>query len=199
MPDHSANLAALIGSRICHDLISPVGGVLNGLELLEMSEVSNGPEMALVSDSASNASAQIRLFRLAFGLASGDQSESADELRAILGQVYKNGKLTVDWQSPTNVSRITVKAALLGLLCIECAVPYGGTITIAVLGDTCDITASADRIKANDDLWRLISGTSQQADIAPADVQFLLLANMLADQGRTGAVTFGDTEVSLKF
>lgn len=56
------NYAALIGSRICHDLISPIGAINNGLELIEMSAPSLGPEMALISDSVTSASARIRFF-----------------------------------------------------------------------------------------------------------------------------------------
>ncbi len=55
----SPDLAALIGSRICHDLISPIGAIGNGLELLSMAG-AGGPEVALISDSVSNANARIR-------------------------------------------------------------------------------------------------------------------------------------------
>ena len=61
--------ATLIGSRICHDLISPIGAINNGIELIEMGSTASTPEMTLISESVVNASARIRYFRIAFGAA----------------------------------------------------------------------------------------------------------------------------------
>ena len=63
------DLAALIGSRICHDLISPIGAISNGVELMEMTQTDMGPEFELISESVANANARVRLFRIAFGAA----------------------------------------------------------------------------------------------------------------------------------
>ena len=67
------DLAALIASRICHDLISPLGAIGNGVELLAMEPGGTRPEMALISESVANANARIRFFRICFGQASSDQ------------------------------------------------------------------------------------------------------------------------------
>ena len=74
------NINALIGSRICHDLINPLGAISNGIELLEMAGVAQGPEMSLVSDSVENATAKLKMLRLAFGAASPDQTVSRQEV-----------------------------------------------------------------------------------------------------------------------
>ena len=52
------DLAALLGSRICHDLISPIGAIGNGLELLMMDPGTHGPEMSLISESVGHANAR---------------------------------------------------------------------------------------------------------------------------------------------
>ncbi|MEO1362985.1 MAG: hypothetical protein AAFU86_04320 [Pseudomonadota bacterium] len=83
MGQDNVNLAALIGSRICHDLISPIGAINNGLELLNMAGASDGPEMELISESVENASARIRFFRMAYGAAS-DQPVGRAEVVSIL-------------------------------------------------------------------------------------------------------------------
>jgi len=62
----NANLAALIGSRICHDLISPVGAVGNGLELMQMAGGKLLPEMALIEESVEAARLRILFFRIAY-------------------------------------------------------------------------------------------------------------------------------------
>ena len=66
------NLASLIGSRICHDLISPIGAICNGLELMQLDGRPISPEMTLISESVNHANARIRFLRVAFGMA-GDQ------------------------------------------------------------------------------------------------------------------------------
>jgi histidine phosphotransferase ChpT len=73
MAQNDLDLAALVSSRICHDLLSLIGAINNGLELLNMSGASPiGPEMQLICDSVKSASARIRFFRIAFGAASDD-------------------------------------------------------------------------------------------------------------------------------
>ena len=84
MADPLPDFAALIGSRICHDLISPLGAIGNGVELLEMSSAGASPEMALISESVASANARIRFFRIAFGAAGSGGSVAAAEIRSIL-------------------------------------------------------------------------------------------------------------------
>ena len=67
MTQDAIELNDLIGSRICHDLISPLGAIGNGVELLTMSGMTEVPEMTLISESVENANARIRFFRIAFG------------------------------------------------------------------------------------------------------------------------------------
>ncbi|MCL4674724.1 MAG: hypothetical protein KJZ59_01530, partial [Pararhodobacter sp.] len=66
-------LAAMIGSRLCHDLVSPLGAIGNGVELLQMTQAPT-PELDLVSEAVKTAQSRIRLFRLAFGVADDAQS-----------------------------------------------------------------------------------------------------------------------------
>ena len=58
------DIAALVGSRICHDLISPIGAIGNGVELIGLTENTSSPELALISESVDNANARIRFFRV---------------------------------------------------------------------------------------------------------------------------------------
>ena len=89
------DISALLGSRICHDLISPLGAISNGVELLEMSGAQMGPELQLISESVENANARIRFFRVAFGIASPDQTIGAPELRGILDDLGKGSRMRV--------------------------------------------------------------------------------------------------------
>ena len=99
------DLAALIASRICHDLISPIGAIGNGVELLAMEPGAVRPEMALISESVANANARIRFFRISFGAASGDQRIARSEVMSVLTDLTRGGRVSYAW---TSVAEFTV-------------------------------------------------------------------------------------------
>ena len=199
MHQYSNTLAALIGSRICHDLISPIGAVTNGIELMALSNGTQGPEMALVAASAANANARICLFRLAFGMAGEGQRTAADEIRTILKDVYGDSRIVVNWHPDGDFARAEAQAALLGLLCAESAVGLGGEITVTQENDAWKITASSPRLKAEPDLWAGLTNPADLPDIAPRDVQFMLLPDHLTRLGRFCRYSLTETSVSLEF
>ena len=192
------NLSALIGSRICHDLIGPVGAITNGLELLSLSGVPEGPEMTLVQSSAAGANARIRFLRIAFGLASAGQMVSEHEVHDILDDVY-TAKIKVRWAIPDALDRRLTQAGFLGLLCVESIVPYGGDITVTHRGNQMEITARSDRSAAPGIAWAYVSGTAPPADLAASDVQFALLPALLETLNRAAEITQDDTCVTLRF
>src|SRR6056297_91462 len=132
--------AALIGSRICHDLISPIGAINNGLELISLDGAAGGPEFALISDSAADADARVRFFRLAFGTGGGEAAMRPEDLRALLDGVY-SGATRVHWAIPEPLPRLVAQASMLALMCAEDAIPGGGTLTVE--GDASDVTVTA--------------------------------------------------------
>ncbi|WP_306150827.1 histidine phosphotransferase family protein [Roseovarius sp. MMSF_3281] len=196
MGQHIDNLAALIGSRICHDLSSPIGAVTNGLELMSMAG-GTGPELDLVNESAANANARIRLFRLAFGQATEDQITSGQEIAAILRDVYEQSRLTVDWPSPPDLPRHDAQALILGLLCCEEALPQGGTIRVSTGAEGWLLEATGARVSPDANLWENLQRSYPDCDLAPAHVQFALLPHFLAQRGKTCRCHMGDAKVSL--
>ena len=92
MPE-SPDFSALIGSRICHDLVNPIGAIGNGVELMQMDGAVRGPELTLIAESVANANARIRFFRIAFG-ASGGQRVSKSEVLAVLSDLTHGYALT---------------------------------------------------------------------------------------------------------
>lgn len=191
------DLAALIGSRICHDLISPVGAIGNGLELLNMSGAA-GPELALIGESVDNANARIRFFRIAFGLASPDQLVGHPEITSILDDVYRAGRLKVRWDIAEDCARPDVRLAFLAIQCLETAMPYGGEIVVARRDDGWHATGVAAKMKLDEALWSgLESGAVPK--VAANCVHFPLLSDGLKRIGRALSVTRADGEIDIAF
>ena len=200
MTHSNRNLGALIAARICHDLVSPVGAIANGLELLSLAGVPDGPEMALVADSAADASARLRFFRVAFSGSSDAQSMAASEIRSILAGVY-NAKTTCNWQVDAPLPRRVAQAGFLALLCAEQAVPFGGVMTVQGDADALSVTATGGRLAAVPAHWALLTAPGQidLADLPAAQVQFALLPGLLADMGRSVQVDLDSGAARLRF
>lgn len=194
--DHEANFAALIGSRICHDLISPVGAINNGIELIQMTTPSLGPEMALISESVTNASARIRFFRIAFG-AAGEQMVGRTEVVSVLKDVYAATRLTVVWGPEEAQSRKRLRLTFLALLCLETGMPFGGRIEVSQIGDRVTLTGLADKFKVDANLWRALEGGLTDDDLRPAQVQFGLLPFLAAQDGFSLDLETGENRISI--
>ncbi len=195
---NNANLAALIGSRICHDLISPIGAITNGLELLDMAGNVQGPELDLISDSVGNAGARIRFFRVAFG-AAGDQLLGRPEVVSILDDLNRGGRLNMQWGPLDAQPRSLTRLAFLALQCLETATPYGGNAQVFCDRDEWTVTANATKLIIDEPLWASLSDPQSQVGITPAQVQFALLPVVAAESGRTLKIEFTDTQISIQF
>ena len=128
--------ASLLSSRICHDLISPVGAINNGLEILadETDEEMSRQAMALIGSSASAASAKLQFMRRSFGMA-GNVSEmvSLDEARALSEGLVGKGATKLDWQVGAQSLDKTVVKLLLNMILIGFeALPRGGVLRVGV-------------------------------------------------------------------
>ncbi|MCR9067293.1 MAG: histidine phosphotransferase family protein [Rhodobacteraceae bacterium] len=178
------SLADLIGSRLCHDLINPLGAIGNGVELIDMTGSAKGPEMDLIRDAVRDAQARIRFFRIAFGASLKGQMLGAPEAAMALSDYFKSSRMMPDWTPKTDLPRIEVKFALLMVLCAESALPMGGALTVAQDGPgQWRVTADAARIQVDDRVWQVLrfGPAALERDLRPAEVQFAAL-HVLAEQ-----------------
>lgn len=200
MTASETSLAALIGSRICHDLISPIGAINNGIELLGMSDakLGDGPEMALISESCENASARIRFFRVAYG-AAGRQTMGAPEVVSILRDLFTHSRLRVNWTPTEGHPRSSVRLAFLALQCLETAMPFGGQIEITEQNGKWRAHGTADKLNIDPDIWALLASRRIPDDLRPAFVQFALLPIIAADESRRLLAQSDETTVKISF
>jgi histidine phosphotransferase ChpT len=193
------DIAALIGSRICHDLISPIGAIGNGVELMLMDGAAKGPELALISESVSNANARIRFFRVAFGAATGDARIARTEVQGVLAEQTKGSRLQIGWTSATDLSRREVKLAFLALMCLETAMPWGGRITVEQRDQRWAVAAEATRLRIDATLWETLSTPRAGVEITPALVHFALVPDEVSRQNRRLSAEISETSIRLTF
>ena len=132
------DLAALLCSRVCHDLISPTGAIVNGLEVLEEGSDEETKEFALdlIKKSAKTASARLQFCRIAFGAggSAGAQIDLGDAEKMARGFIDDKIKLT--WNLPRALLPKDRVKLLLNMLIIAIGtIPRGGTLTIDPIGD----------------------------------------------------------------
>jgi histidine phosphotransferase ChpT len=153
------DLAALLCSRVCHDLISPVGAIVNGLEVLEEAKDEETKTFALdlIRKSAGTASAKLQFCRIAFGAAgsAGSQIDTGDAEKISRG-FLEDEKTKIAWNLPrVLMGKNRVKLLLNMLLIAGQAIPRGGNLTV-------------DPIGAGDSIGLKVSATGTIAKIPPA-------------------------------
>ena len=137
-PD-ALELAALLCSRVCHDLISPVGAIVNGLEVLDDNPKPEDRDFALdlIRKSAKTASARLQFCRLAFGAAgsAGAQIDLGDAQNMARGHI-EDGKITITWNLPRLLlPKNRVKLLLNMMVIAQQTIPRGGTLTVDPVGE----------------------------------------------------------------
>ena len=138
----SLDLAALLCSRVCHDVISPVGAIVNALEVLEEDDPSMRDfALELIKKSARNASARLQFARLAFGAAEpwgplrslfADRTREAEQTRAfrqLAGEKRAGGNLILVTHGANIVAFVGVSSAMAEMVIVT---PQGsGAFTVA--------------------------------------------------------------------
>lgn len=199
MPHTNVSLATLLGSRMCHDLISPIGAIQNGLELLEMAGSGGdiSAEMSLIKDSCASAAARIKFFRVAFGGSSEGQNVGTREVLSTLEGICQGTRLEANWTSTEDAPRSDVQLAYLGFQCCEAALPVGGSIQIDAVGNGWSLTATGRKYKVDEPLWAHLRGENDGEDIPASRIQFLMLPILAESRGRKIAATANDDGIRI--
>jgi histidine phosphotransferase ChpT len=130
------DFAALLVSRVCHDLVSPVGAVVNGLEVLEdeTDSAMRADALRLVAQSAEAAAARLQFARIAFGAAGSVGAElDLTEVGRVVTGLMKGGKVELVWQPhainwPKDWAKLLMNCIVIAADCL----PRGGRVTVQI-------------------------------------------------------------------
>lgn len=126
----------LLASKICHDLVSPVSAINNGVELIEDIGGSVVDEaMKLIGNSAGHASRRLRLFRMAYGRAGSEENLAVKEVRQTSEQYLSSGKTMLNWPDDQPAAELASHRGFLKVLLnltilSEEVLAYGGVVTL---------------------------------------------------------------------
>lgn len=194
MTTTSLDLASLLCSRLCHDLLSPVGALTNGLELLAD---ERDPEMRqrcldLLDQSARISTDKLKFFRLAFGAAGGfGEMVPLDDARAVVDALASNnGRIELNWQLAGDVlPKPAVKVMLnFALMAIE-ALVRGGTIDIAADlregSSELVVRASGARIAFDPEIGRALEGSVAAGELSSRTAPAAMVRELTLSLGGT--------------
>jgi histidine phosphotransferase ChpT len=174
------DLAALLCSRVCHDLISPTGAIVNGLEVLEekqSDEETKSFALDLIKKSAKTASARLQFCRLAFG-AAGSVSAQIDlgDAEGMARAFIEDDKTKLAWNLPRALlPKNRVKLLLNMLIIAGQTIPRGGTLTVDPVGEGeamgFRVTAAGLNARIPQAVPGLLEGTSENGSVDAHAIQ----------------------------
>ncbi len=175
----------LLASKLCHDLVSPVSAINNGVELIQDIGGSVVPEaMKLIGDSGSKASRRLRMYRLAYGRAGSESNLGVKDVRQVAEQYLSDTKITFAWPEKAVFdafveTRGFLKVVLNLVLLAEESLAYGGTVSLLDLSSSnegCRIEVSGRNAGLNPSLQAAIEGALSMDDLSPRNIQSYLVA-----------------------
>ncbi len=175
-------VAEMLCSRLCHDLVSPVGAIKSGLELIaEFGNVPDDEAMGLINSSASQAVARLQFFRIAYGLAGPARAGTTlDDAAEMAAGLITTGRTKLHWpadQRPGNprISAGGLKILLNMLLLGAEALPRGGDLRVALTPGPghllANVSAVGDGAGFSDALLAALTGQTSVEELTPRTVQ----------------------------
>lgn len=160
------DFAALLVSRVCHDLVSPVGAVVNGLEVLEEEHDAalRADALKLVASSASLAAARLQFARIAFGTAGSTGAElDLSEVGRMVDGFLSGGKSRLAWNAaPVNWPKDWAKLLMNCAVIAADALPRGGTVSVTTVADLAPpaftIEATGQGARIHEEISRVLHG-----------------------------------------
>lgn len=199
-----AELASLVAARLCHDLVSPLGAIGNGVELLEMSGdfpgIASSPELTLISESIGAARARVRFYRAAFGHSPADQRIGVAEIAQLTQDFTAGSRLRIDIDGHGDLSRPEARMLLLAVLCFDSAMPWGGRVLVCRTAGGWRLVGEASRMRVQRELWQWLDERDGAPQLpSPAEVHFPLIAAVAASAGRAMTWELDDTGAEISF
>ncbi len=187
------DFASLLCSRLCHDLVGPVGALYNGVELLadETDPAMQARCLELLAESARQTANKLKFFRLAFGAAGGfGDAVDTREAQSALEGMFADRRVAIEWQvSPGALPKSAVKLLLNLAMTAGDALLRGGTLHVAAEhgdgGVELVVRAEGPRLLLDAELQAAMEGRTPLAGLSPRGAAAFLVRCLADDAGAT--------------
>lgn len=186
-PEFSLRLAELLSSRLCHDLVTPIGAISTGLELFQENVVGLPQDskeiISLIQHSSQVASSRLSFFRIAFGT-SGERT-SFGEARALIENYFSRSKIEFEWKTTFQGDLILENWGRLLLNSVlwvsECA-PKGGIIQVTLPDETSaklSVQLNTDSIILHQGTIETLEGRVPLSELTPRTIPCYLIHTLV--------------------
>jgi histidine phosphotransferase ChpT len=194
--------SALLVSRVCHDLVGPLGAVVNGLEVLEdeRDAAMRADALKIVTSSAEQALARLQFMRIAFGAAGSAGAElDLGEVGRLVAGLLDGGRVTLSWEPPrVNWPKDWAKLLMNAVLIAADCLPRGGTVRVVLNADGAapgfKIVAAGQGARVTEELERALRGEGSEHDARGVQPVLTWRLAKGVNAGLTIAVRDGDVE-----
>jgi histidine phosphotransferase ChpT len=177
----------LLCGRLCHDLISPVGAINNGIELLDDDDPEFVKEaMALIGQSAKKAGQRLEFYRFAYGTAgTGASGASTIDARECALALLEGGKVRCDWEAAVSALPLPWQRLACNLVMVAAdALPRGGAVAVRALAGAApglEVTAEGDSVNLPEEQRAALAASAPADALTPRNVH-AFYTNRLAQQ-----------------
>jgi histidine phosphotransferase ChpT len=178
-------VAGLLTSRLCHDLVGPLGAVSNGLELIAEDDAMAKEALALAQRSAKRAASRLQFFRYAFGAAGGESNFGPAEARPIALNLLCSGETAIDWPEskdvdlPVGTGRLLLNLTLLAVECL----PRGGIARVALGSNRIGIEAMGRQARLSGETKAAMAGAVAPAQLSARTVLGYYVTQLITGLG----------------
>jgi histidine phosphotransferase ChpT len=166
-------VAEFLAARLCHELVSPIGAIANGLEILEDEPDFAGDAGALIGLSAGQASRRLQFYRVAYGSTTGLPD---DLVRRVALDLFAEGKVALEWRLGALPEGWHKLVCNLLLLASE-GLPRGGRVVLDRAGaDGVTVTAEGENVRLNEPIPALLQDPDRPEHLSPRTVQAIFTA-----------------------
>ena len=173
----------LLASRLCHELISPVGAVNNGVELLNDGDASFVRDATtLIGQSARRAAMRLQFYRFAYG--AGGLGGGAPDAKSLVSGILEGGKVRCDWPSEFDVLAAPWQKLTCNLMLLASEIlPRGGTVTLTRAGNGVAAAAAGEAVNLTAELKAALAPAAEVAALTARTVHAYFTARYAENVG----------------
>ena len=204
------DLAALLSSRLCHDLVGPVGAIGNGLEVMQDDDdpAMRDQAIELLGLSVGQALGRLKFYRMAFGASSGAGADiSLRDARQVAQDFLEGSRVTLDWPDASvnvdgGIGKSAVKLLMNMVLLGSEALPRGGSLAVAInrngAGSHLAVTASGEGARLPDKAVVALRPDVSLGEVEPKAAPVYLAVQLARTLGSELRAAQSDDRVALE-